>query len=150
RVVVLERGRVQQIASPVDLYERPANRFVAGFVGSPPMNLLPARYERGALRVGGQTITPGADLERRLATVGEDLTLGVRPEAFSPLAGAAPGGGLIAVTEPGSVEFLGGETLVSARVGEASIVVRRFGDGPLPARVVAPAASLHVFDAAGR
>jgi ABC-type sugar transport system ATPase subunit len=150
RVVVLERGRVQQIASPVDLYERPANRFVAGFVGSPPMNLLPARNEHGALRVAGQTIVPGTELERLLASIGETVTLGVRPEAFSPATEAAPEAGLVAVTEPDSREFLGGETLVSARIGEASILVRLFGEGPLPARVAAPGASLHVFDETGR
>jgi ABC-type sugar transport system ATPase subunit len=147
RVVVLDRGRVQQVDRPLDLYERPANRFVAGFVGTPPMNLLPARHVDGALRVADQTILPAPGLRRRLGSPGE-VILGVRPEAFRPL-DASDGDALIAIPEPSSQEFLGGETLLTARVGATTVLVRLIGNAPPPARVAAPAESLHLFDQAG-
>jgi multiple sugar transport system ATP-binding protein len=81
RVCVLRKGRVQQIASPRELYEQPVNLFVAGFIGSPPMNFLPAAPEGNRLK------TPfGAfDLDERqaAAVAGHDLLLaGVRPDHF--------------------------------------------------------------------
>jgi multiple sugar transport system ATP-binding protein len=81
RVCVLRKGKIQQVASPRELYEQPVNLFVAGFIGSPPMNFLPARLE-------GQNLTtpfgPIALDERRAAAVGgRDLLLvGIRPEYF--------------------------------------------------------------------
>jgi ABC-type sugar transport system ATPase subunit len=150
RVVVLEAGRVQQVAPPVELYERPANRFVAGFVGAPPLNLLPATSDGGVLRVADQTIVPEPALRAGLASSADELTVGVRPEDFGPATAAAGEDTLVAVPEPGSREFLGGETILTARVGEAKVLVRLFGNAPLPERVAAPAASLHVFDRAGR
>src|SRR5262249_36574878 len=56
RMVVLDRGRIQQVAPPADVYERPANIFVAGFVGTPPMNLLAGELVDDALRVGEQRV----------------------------------------------------------------------------------------------
>src|SRR5207249_11182715 len=51
RIVVIDRGRIQQVDAPAVIYDRPANTFVAGFVGSPPMNLVNAQYIAGELRV---------------------------------------------------------------------------------------------------
>src|SRR3712207_5901692 len=81
RVCVLRKGKIQQVASPRELYEQPVNLFVAGFIGSPPMNFLPAHVE------GGQLQTPFGPItldERRAAAVrGRDLLLvGIRPEYF--------------------------------------------------------------------
>jgi multiple sugar transport system ATP-binding protein len=81
RVCVLRKGVIQQVASPRELYEQPVNLFVAGFIGSPPMNFLPASLEGTALR------TPFGDVElgeERAQTVsGYDLLLvGIRPEYF--------------------------------------------------------------------
>ena len=81
RVCVLRKGKIQQVASPRELYEQPVNLFVAGFIGSPPMNFLPAG-------VHGDTLsTPFGDIkldERRAAAVrGRDLLMvGIRPEYF--------------------------------------------------------------------
>src|SRR2546425_10445911 len=90
RVAVLDRGRVQQVATPRDLYDRPANAFVAGFIGNPPMNLFPTRLcvddgGRGVLRVGDQLVAIASDqLPAGAARPGVDRTLiaGVRPEAL--------------------------------------------------------------------
>jgi multiple sugar transport system ATP-binding protein len=81
RVCVLRKGRIQQVASPRELYEQPVNLFVAGFIGSPPMNFLPATPEGNRLK------TPFGDVEldekRAAAIAGRDLLLvGIRPEYF--------------------------------------------------------------------
>jgi len=81
RVCVLRKGVIQQVASPRELYEQPVNLFVAGFIGSPPMNFLPATPEGGALRTPFGTIA--LDERRAAAVAGHDLLLvGIRPEAF--------------------------------------------------------------------
>jgi multiple sugar transport system ATP-binding protein len=157
RVVVLNEGRIQQVDPPDVLYERPANRFVAGFVGQPPMNLLPARTAADGYRIGDLTLeVPGCPS----AVVGPEdtaVTLGVRPEDFRPISSGDPRsspaveGSIVAAVDADSKELLGGETVVSARVGEAAVIVRLFGNvSSLPDRVAAPATSLHVFDEAGR
>jgi ABC-type sugar transport system ATPase subunit len=153
RVVVLNEGRIQQVDPPAELYDRPANRFVAGFVGQPPMNLLPARVAAGGYHVGDRTIEVPGCPSSAVGAVGTAVTLGVRPEAFRPIEDTRGGGRdhLVAIPDVESRELLGGETVLSARVGEADVIVRLFGNMPRPpARVAAPAASLHVFDDAGR
>jgi multiple sugar transport system ATP-binding protein len=81
RVCVLRKGKIQQVASPRELYEQPVNLFVAGFIGSPPMNFLPATPEGNRLK------TPFGDVEieasRASKLAGHDLLLvGIRPEYF--------------------------------------------------------------------
>jgi ABC-type sugar transport system ATPase subunit len=134
RVAVLERGRLQQVASPAELYARPANRFVAGFIGSPPMNFLPARLLAGARADG-------------------ELVAGVRPEALR-LGRAGAADALAATVE--QVEALGHETLVYVRLGAADArwVVRepgmaRHAAGESVTVHVAPDA-VHLFAADGR
>ena len=76
RIVVMKGGVIQQVGTPAEVYGQPANLFVAGFVGSPPMNLMPAVAQEGLLRVAGQPVgavpVPVAH--------GADLVLGIRPE----------------------------------------------------------------------
>ena len=144
RVVVLDGGRIQQVDTPLGVYERPANTFVAGFVGTPPMNLLDAERDGGVLRVGDQrlSLTPSArdGLPAR-------LVVGVRPEAFSPT-GAALGDALVALTMPATREVLGSETLVQAHVGPVEVTVKLTGlVRDVPPRVAAPATALHLFSA---
>ncbi len=86
RVAVLHEGRFQQIGSPDDVYQRPANRFVARFIGTPPMNLLDAELD-GATEaadevclVGDGFRTPLSGIERLAASLPKRLSLGVRPE----------------------------------------------------------------------
>ena len=81
RVCVLRKGRIQQVASPRELYEQPVNLFVAGFIGSPPMNFLPATLDGDLLQT---PFGPIALDERRAAAIrGRDLLLvGIRPEYF--------------------------------------------------------------------
>jgi multiple sugar transport system ATP-binding protein len=79
RLAVLDRGRLQQVGTPRDLYNHPANLFVAGFIGSPAMNLFPGRIEEGRLHLPG--MAAGIDLvgrERRLSE--RKVIIGLRPE----------------------------------------------------------------------
>jgi multiple sugar transport system ATP-binding protein len=118
RVAVLREGVVQQCGTPLELYERPANLFVAGFVGSPQMNLAPARVAAGALHLGRWRLPlpPGAPDD-----LPDALIVGLRPADFH-LAGN--GGGLgwptLAVT-PAAVEELGSERQVVFGVEAAPV-----------------------------
>ena len=81
RVAVLRKGQLQQVASPRELYERPVNLFVAGFIGSPPMNFAPATVEGGTIVLPFARIErPGPVVER--LTEGQLLIAGIRPEHF--------------------------------------------------------------------
>ena len=81
RVCVLRKGKIQQVASPRELYDQPVNLFVAGFIGSPPMNFLPARLEGTSLSTPFGSIE--LDERRAKAVAGRDLLLvGIRPEYF--------------------------------------------------------------------
>ncbi len=148
RVVVMNHGRIQQVASPADVYERPANSFVAGFVGTPPMNLLPASYAAGVLRLGGQAIAVPPPLHGHLQAAGGSLLIGIRPEAFRPAEPAA--GAVAAALDRQTRENLGSETIVRGRIGDLPVTVRLFGAaGALPERVFAPVDAFHFFSAAG-
>jgi ABC-type sugar transport system ATPase subunit len=122
RVAVLNHGVVQQVAAPRELYERPANPFVAGFIGNPPMNLFPTRLEldggKLVARIGDQT-TPAGD--RRPALRDVELTGGVRPEHVTIVADR----GFDATVA--HVELLGHETLVHADVGDVRLIARSDG-----------------------
>jgi multiple sugar transport system ATP-binding protein len=94
RVVVMRGGLVQQVGSPTDLYEHPQNLFVAGFIGSPSMNFVPATIEGDSLNSGLGTI-PMPDNVRRAVerSKGKEVIVGLRPEHFedASLVGDAPG-----------------------------------------------------------
>ena len=146
RMVVLEGGRIQQVDAPGAVYERPANTFVAGFVGTPPMNLLGAECADGVLRVGDQCLGVPPLVQARLGG-SRRLILGVRPEAFAPAEGERADG-LVAVPDPARRELLGAETIVRARIGQDEVTVRLPRPGAeLPRRVAAPLEALHFFAA---
>jgi ABC-type sugar transport system ATPase subunit len=162
RVAVLQGGVLQQVATPRELYERPANVFVAGFVGTPPMNLFPTRIESTAgeatFRIGDQRLPLAASaLAAAGATPsGSDWTAGIRPEAFRLAAPASAAAALRAAVD--HVEWLGHETLAHVSVGGGAdavrIVVRLRGMEPLARgdRVALEVASpdVHLFDGEGR
>ena len=81
RVCVLRKGEIQQVASPRELYEQPVNLFVAGFIGSPPMNFLPASASDGALETPFGTIRLEGERAERVGTR-DAVLVGVRPEYF--------------------------------------------------------------------
>ena len=113
RIVVLDAGEVQQIDAPLALYDRPANRFVAGFMGSPPMNFWSVSVEQDALLVGGDRWEVTGDMpERFRSVVGREVVLGARPEDFAVGAEANGRPAAAGTVRLEVVEPLGSETLV--------------------------------------
>jgi sn-glycerol 3-phosphate transport system ATP-binding protein len=108
RLIVMNAGRIEQVGTPEAVYGQPATTFVAGFIGSPPMNLLPGRADGSRFVLGGQTLALPAAAPRAGA-----LTLGVRPEHVEMRSG---GGWPLRVD---MLEMLGAERLVYGRLGDA-------------------------------
>ena len=120
RIVVLRAGIIEQVGTPLELYHYPANTFVAGFIGSPKMNLTPVTI-KSASEAGVTAVLPGGGevsvpVTPTNATVGSPGTIGLRPENLA-IAPEGPLGGTIAV-----VEHLGGETLLYIDVGNGHLV----------------------------
>jgi multiple sugar transport system ATP-binding protein len=116
RMAVMEAGKIRQLGTPLEVYERPASLFVAGFIGSTPMNLVPGTVEGDSVRIGDVRL-PVPDEAAPHLTAGEEVVLGIRPE-YAPLAETeqAPGiSGKVAV-----VELLGTEYLVTVESDELS------------------------------
>jgi multiple sugar transport system ATP-binding protein len=146
RVAVLRDGVLQQVDRPLDLYDRPRNVFVAGFIGSPAMNLLPGDRVEGGARVSGTVLPLARDLGD--GADGAAVTVGVRPEGMS-LAPAGEAGTLAATVE--FVEELGSDGFVYAALpGGERVVVRNPGRShPQVGSAVgvrADPARVHVFD----
>ncbi|WP_313532349.1 sn-glycerol-3-phosphate ABC transporter ATP-binding protein UgpC [Shinella sp.] len=154
RIVVLRGGLVEQVGSPADLYDRPANLFVAGFIGSPRMTFLPGRIEAASdaeIRVSSPAFAHPQTISGPFAylpDVGSTVTLGLRPESFR-IDAADPV--LTATVE--ITEHLGGSTLVHTRTSDGnSLVMATSGRADLrpgDALPLACAGSPHVFDAQG-
>ena len=145
RIVVLNGGRVQQVGTPEDVYDRPATAFVAGFMGAPAMNLLPCRHERGhaVLPNGGAFPLPGR------GKLPDEIWLGIRPESLSYLPEDAPDAPAEFRGPAQVVEPLGAETLVTLDVGGAAlharIPPRRIHAAGDPVRLRVDPADLHLF-----
>jgi len=144
RIVVLRAGRIEQVGVPMDLYERPGNLFVAGFIGSPAMNIVAGRVGDAP----GQVVLGGATVETLAATgaPGTEVWLGVRPE---DLTAAAPEGAMIAGRVE-IVERLGEVTLVHLSAGGMGTMIAKLPGDMAPARgevlgLTARREKLHVF-----
>jgi ABC-type sugar transport system ATPase subunit len=145
RIVVMDQGCTQQVDTPLAVYERPANTFVAGFIGTPPMNLLPAQYADGAVHIADQRLPLRPAQCERLGRDACRLTVGMRPEAFAARTEAT---GFVARVDTASCEVLGSETLVRAAIGDHEVRVRLFGaPRDIPHQVVVPLDLLHIFAA---
>ncbi len=140
RVVVMKDGLVQQVGEPLELYNNPANKFVAGFIGSPAMNFTTVTMVDGngqltAKNTGLEIEVPSAGAERLRGHIGRQLTLGIRPEDLR----VASDGDPVGLTFPSKIEVveqLGSETLLDVRVGEGTMVA-----------AVAPTSGIRVQDA---
>ncbi|HET8606432.1 MAG TPA: ABC transporter ATP-binding protein [Gaiellaceae bacterium] len=119
RIAIMEAGRIRQIGTPAEIFKRPANLFVAGFVGSLRMNLLPATVAGERLLVGGSAI-PIPSSAAGLVSDGEPVILGARPEFCALVAAADEGGiaGTVAI-----LENLGTDYLVTVEAGDLSVQV---------------------------
>jgi multiple sugar transport system ATP-binding protein len=133
RIAVLNAGLIQQLGTPQQLYDHPTNLFVAGFIGSPSMNVFPgARIveEEGQTKVVldgiGQIVVPERYVERSRAAAGKDLTFGIRPSHLEDVA-LVPSESQTGSTLEGSVdvvENLGDELLVYLTVAGRSVVAK--------------------------
>ena len=147
QLAVLNGGYVEQLGSPIEIYERPASVFVAGFIGSPSMNLIDGQMDESGAAV---TLTDGSIIKLnspRPSLAGKPMTLGIRPEHF----GVGNGENAVPL-HVGVVEQLGADTLVHGKLGETttSIVLRLEGVQTLTTGGVVqlhiPQDALHVFD----
>ncbi len=146
KIVVLRDGVVEQVGAPLDLYDRPANLFVAGFIGSPAMNLIDGEIRNGAAGPAFAT-ADGLTLPLPKAVsskaVGGRAWYGVRPEHFSLSDGGIPAE--VVVVEP-----MGSETQVFLRLGRhdvTGIFRERIGVGPKQTlRLAIDAEMVHLFD----
>ena len=121
RIVVLQSGTIQQYDTPETVYERPANQFVAGFIGSPAMNFFPVEWRdgRAILSRAGTAVPLDAETAGRLSQAG-NAVLGIRPEHFAVAPGAADG---IAI-DVKLVEPLGSDTLIHFDLAGGSAIAR--------------------------
>ena len=137
RVVVMSEGRVLQLGTPQELFERPAHTFVGYFIGSPGMNLFECAIDGDAVVVDGHRVPLAAHVLDQGRSAGGRLELGVRPE-FLRLARDGEAGVRVGVER---VEDLGNYQLVRARLGDRTLHVKLAEDEPGPgddARIVFP------------
>ncbi len=112
RIVIFDKGRIQQVGTPTQVFNEPASLFVAAFIGTPSMNLLPVRFADGP--GGGRLQAPGVDLpapawlRSRLTGADQALTVGIRPQMLQPAAAGAAGLNV----QVDVVEYLGTESQV--------------------------------------
>ena len=151
RIALLNRGALEQVGTPEEVYDRPASVFVAGFLGSPPMNLFDAGLSSTAGRIVVETADFTADLWAG-NTEPRDVVLGVRPENLSLATSDIVTGGLRVNATIETVEKLGHEEILYTRTGTSTVVVRTprgqhhaVGDSVV---LSAPAERLHLFDRA--
>jgi glycerol transport system ATP-binding protein len=129
-VAVMNEGRILQLGSAQELFERPAHTFVGYFIGSPGMNLLPCELEADSARIRDQPIALPAELCARARARGGEFLLGVRPEFLVLRSQATPGRTLAGVVS--LVEHLGHAALVTLHIGPHKLVVKTRDDA-LPA-----------------
>jgi multiple sugar transport system ATP-binding protein len=150
RIVVLNAGRIEQEGPPREVYHQPANLFVAGFIGAPAMNLIPARIAaRDGARLTidtGQALGPLTLVGPFAGNPGDDVTLGLRPETIR-----TGGPHTAPVTH---AEHLGGETILHLATGTGNLILRSPGDLDAKAGDAIPftidMAGACLFDAAGQ
>ncbi|MBM1171942.1 sn-glycerol-3-phosphate ABC transporter ATP-binding protein UgpC [Microvirga arabica] len=151
RIVVLRAGRIEQVGTPLEVYNHPANLFVAGFIGSPRMNLLPARVAAsGQVTIGNDTRTIPLPSTGQTAS-GASITLGARPEHID-VVDETQADLFITVN---LVEQLGGETyLYGSAPGLPELTVRQDGqvryDRNQKVGLRLKREALHLFDAGGQ
>ena len=152
RIVVLNGGLIEQVGAPMELYDHPANLFVAGFIGSPKMNLIPAEVVKVTADNVGVRIATGDEITAAVdatgAKPGDKVTLGIRPEHLE-IAGS--GGAPARIT---FVETLGHATYAYADYAGAALTIQAPGDVSLKTgqdiRLSIPKAQAHLFDAEGK
>jgi multiple sugar transport system ATP-binding protein len=128
RIAVMMEGRIHQIGAPLEVYEHPANTFVAQFIGTPSMNLLPVAVSPGGEELSGEAFTlpvPPALASRVSGFEGRGLLVGIRPESLSLSefgAAASTSAGVAATVE--FVETLGHDMIIHTRMGDRALLAK--------------------------
>lgn len=136
RIMVLHGGKIQQTGTPLELYNCPANTFVAGFIGSPQMNLCQAKLTEQGLVLENDLVLPLTLEERRNLPQGTQWQIGVRAEQIEPASPAQEGTCLVYAA---STEMMGNETQVLFRVGDVLFTARWAGQ-----YMIDPGQRLHI------
>ena len=156
KIVVLNHGVIEQVGPPLALYHKPANLFVAGFIGSPRMNLVKGEVKR--IDAGGVTVTYNGGqstlaVEPGTTKPGEPVTIGFRPE--HTVEGDNPDLPIRLTGIVDQVEHLGESSFIYLHLDDGTdMIARTPGDSPATVgeriAFAAPAAQIHLFDAAGQ
>lgn len=133
RIALLKDGVVQQFGTPRDIYEQPANLYVARFIGTPPMNLLRVQADAQTLAIGDTRMTMPVQLQGLAGAQGGDAVLGVRPNALTV---ARAGQGLAGTVS--LVEHVGAESLVAVRLTQAQTLHEEEGNAGADVMVTLP------------
>jgi multiple sugar transport system ATP-binding protein len=154
RISVMNDGKIMQVGSPLELYERPQNLFVANFIGTPPMNFLRGVVADGGTRLAASKVSLPLPEKLRAATAGTDgrkVVAGIRPENVGDASMQTRGETARIPGEVEIVEPLGHEVIVHARVGDDLLVAKtdphhtpKMG---APIELVLELDALHLFDA---
>ena len=150
RITVMRAGRIQQVGTPQEVYERPANVFVAQFIGTPPMNLVAATVADSRLQTSSFSLPAPARLRTSLRA-GQQVLLGIRPETIAPLGETVRGTGTPVEAVVDVVEPIGHESIVYATAGSERLVAI-FDPHTTPRAgeritMTVDADAMHVFDA---
>src|SRR5215210_977411 len=155
RIAVMNRGLLQQAGTPEELYTRPQNLFVAGFIGSPAMNLVPVEPATSdgsvVLRHDGFVVrVPDRFADAAGARDGRAMVVGLRPEHLEVVDGTVPEGSATVPAVVDVVEYLGDEQLVHLHAGEVELVAKLPVEPRLHAgqdvTLAVPCAKLYLFD----
>ncbi len=127
RIAVMSKGELQQVGTPLEVYETPANMFVASFIGTPPMNFVPATLADGGATVAASGFRIPAPEAARAATAGMDgkkVVYGIRPENIREAAREGSGRTVPVTAKVEFVEPLGHEVIVHGRVGDDLLIAK--------------------------
>ncbi|MES2898614.1 MAG: sn-glycerol-3-phosphate ABC transporter ATP-binding protein UgpC [Pseudomonadota bacterium] len=160
RIVVLNGGRIEQVGTPEQLYNRPGNLFVAGFLGAPRMNLVSGRVASGDAGTLGVRLADGSVItvavDGSAARSGDPVTLGIRAENMQLLADGEADRDNMLTLDVNHAEYLGDQTIAYARLPQQSeLIALRQPPGGTPLhqgskiRAVVPPSRSHAFDASG-
>jgi multiple sugar transport system ATP-binding protein len=154
RIAVMNQGRIQQLGTPLDLYDHPANVFVATFIGTPPMNLIQTTVSEGGQKLSSSKFVLPVPQSLRSLTQGKDgqkIIVGIRPENILDADRPARGEITRLQAEVEIAEPLGHEVVVHARIGDDLVVAKldphhipRMGD---KVELIIELETMHLFDA---
>ncbi|HEV8581467.1 MAG TPA: sn-glycerol-3-phosphate ABC transporter ATP-binding protein UgpC [Thermoanaerobaculia bacterium] len=155
RIAVMNKGEIQHVGTPLEVYERPTNLFVASFIGTPPMNFVPATLTDGGTTVAASGFKMPVPQAFRATAAGQDgrkVVLGLRPENIREAPREATGGTVPITAAVEFVEPLGYEVIVHGRVGDDLLVAKvdphRAPQMGAQIPLVIEAEAGHLFDAA--